>query len=927
MARTWVRPARVFSVFGALVVATAVVTTGFATDYYYTDTNAKVRLSESWADAEGNHPAVLFAPGDNYFLLSKTYWDNGVVFSADSLNLGGREGVGDSTCSISGAPGSGYGIANLHIWGSWGIRPGGGESELGGKITVENTGGYDYYYDGIFTDRSHTICPDNGYVYIKNSKSTIDGSKVFFRAAGDYSEMRGYWYVTGGSPTLVLESPTAFGAADSTAAYGIRVNYGQTMRFAISNGVELVGTEGKNISLRTSSGKGSPILELRSLPQFDADDYTVPVDIVKEKNYADAIVNKVESGRVTLAKACEVDQLNVNAGTLALAATATLKDAMRVTIAEGARLSLAKGGNFRVASLTVGGSSCATGVYTAADLPDYLSGDGALQVGCTVPTPLTVSYDSTAATATPVDLSGASFLTKAIWKVIAGGDRIPVALSKKISLPQETTNRLTIAFLPISCGFTAEDFVDVSPTTYGLPRTWFETKDENGKTVLTLVVKPVMKAIAYKELIDKVVYDVANDAEMWTDGKAAHPGADYYNDLYLKSFGDAHFNLTGTFPGDSYTVAYCHSRFVNGGVRMNLRLANQQGNTKCQQYAAARGVTTIDGTVFVDASCQMAKFEPWDQEAGVRGSFLKITADISGPGPLQFAYQYTKSRLNELALLGDNSGFSGPMNITGLLSDVRDAQIEVTVTNGVALGGARPAMDPAGVLFSGFPKLIVEDDAEFAAENRCWASLDGLQIVVTNGATCTVRNPYYASVDPDETFLRPNRCAIEKTGAGTLALTKVVPSDAEQNPVEGNGRNDLVRVKDGGLMALAADTFAGCVVEFEAGTSIVVDPGHAMTAATGMVLDRAPRIATGAKVSLVPAFAEVPSESGVTVPFLSVPASTPDLTGVLVPRKIVSASGTPLVGTLQKGNATVCGQVCTLYSAVYRTSGCVVIFR
>lgn len=911
------------------IAASAVAMTVSATDYFFTDTNAAVDDPNSWADSEGNHPASLFAPGDDYFLMNKAYWKSEIDFRADTLNLGSSTCSVNATCSISGPVGSGYGIADLRIWGSWGIRPASGMSELGGKITVESSGGFDFYYNSTFFDRSQLICPDTGYVYIKNSKSTIDGSQVFYRAAGDYSQMRGPWFIAGGAPTLVLESPTALGAVDSTAdIQGIRVQYANTLRFAVSNGLEFVGHDNKVISLRTYNGKASPVLELRSLPQFGADDYTVPVDIVKEKNSADAIVNKVESGRVTLAKKCDADQLNVQGGTLRLARTATLKTTLKVTVSAGAKLSLEKGGNFRVASLTVGDTACAAGVYMKADLPDYLDGDGALQVGCTVPNPLSVTYDSERATATPVDLSEAGYLTKTAWKAVC--DPIPVALSTKIVLPQLATNRMAVAYLPLSGGFTAADFADVSEKSYGLPRTWFETDEKDGKTILYLVVKPVMVATPYKGTTGGVIYDVANDAQLWTDGLVPHPGADYRNSIN-GSDDNVHFDLAGEFKGDSYGLSYCSSRLNDWdkNVTVNLWLANQQGNQKSSLIVYSSGVVTLNGTICVDASCPMARIKLRDNNTISRDNRLLVNSDISGSGTLVFANQFSKAQLDAVSLLGDNSAFSGRLLLDGVLTSAQDMLLEVTVTNGVALGGACTAMDKAGVRFGAFPKLIVNGNADFAAENRCWASLNGLRVDVADEKTCWVRNPYYSSVDLDTALdaKEPNRCAIEKTGAGTLALAKVVPSDAEQNPADGNGKNNLIRVKEGGLMALAADAFAGCTVAFEDGAAIVVDPANAALAETGMVLDRAPTIAAGAKVGLVPAFAEAPSEDEAEVVFLTVPASTPDLSGVLVPRKVRSASGARMRGTLQKEDKVVGGRNCTVYSATYEVKGLVLVIQ
>ena len=906
--------------------AVAVPVSAMDVDYYFYKANGTgddLTTASLWSDPAGNHPTALFDPTDDYFLMNACYWSTN-VFTGRTLNIGCSTNDIAKQIILSAAEAS---VPDFHIWGTSQLQLR-INSSLSGTLTIHNTGGYNFYKNASFYDRTKTICSDTSYINVNNTGKNLDGSQMFLHIAGDYSQMLGHWFVSGGAPTLVLESPTALGAADGGSEYGIRVQYANTVRLAVSNGLELTGIDDKCISLRTYSNKNSPVLELTTLSQFDADDYVVPVNIVTENNYADSIVRKVGSGRVTLTRGCFVDVLEVNDGTLALVESATLDDGMKVTIAAGAMLSLGKGGNFHVASLTVGGETCGNGIYTAAELPDYLSGDGALQVGCSVPAGIAVTYDPATATATPVDLSGETYLTRSGWKAVLGIDEIPVSLSKAVTLPQLATNRMAVAYLPLSGGFTAADFADVSEKSYGLPRTWFETEEQGGRMVLYLVVKPVMVATPYNGTTGGAIYDVANDARFWSDGLVPHPGADYRNSTNAKD-DDVHFNLTGEFKGDSYGLAYCNSRLTGNDVTVNLMLANQQGNTKSSLIVYSGGVVALNGTVCVDASCPEAKIKLKDNTSDSRANMLIVNADISGSGVLGFANQYSTASLDVVSLLGDNSGFSGPLHLDGVLTSSQDTLLEVAVTNGLALGGPRPDMDKAGVLFDAFPKLIVNGDADFAAANRCWASLDGLQVSVAEGVTCWVRNPYYSSVDSDTELdaVKPNRCAIEKTGAGTLALAKVVPSDADQNPAAGNGRNDLVRVKEGGLMALAADTFAGCTVAFEDGSAIVVDPTDETFAETGMVLDRAPTIASGAKLKLVPAFTEAPSEKGVAVTFLTVPASTPDLSGVLKPQKVRSASGASLQGMLQKTDKIVDGRACTVYSANYEVRGLILVVQ
>jgi hypothetical protein len=544
---------------------------------------------------------------------------------------------------------------------------------------------------------------------------------------------------------------------------------------------------------------------------------------------------------------------------------------------------------------------------------------------------IVVPYDAEQGTATVVDLT-ASPLTAA--QVAALGRPFRIALSEVMALPIHATNRIAVAEFAASVGVTAADFVDVSPKTCDLPRTWFETETANGVTTVFLVARPVVVALGEEGDGVPLYHYFMTNANFWSDGKLPHAGADYFDAIdtttgdksgaYSYDYGTA----TGSgrvFPGESLTFSASRYSMKTREFTVNdLRFYNATSGMQHMYSISVSGETHMRGKIYVDASCSAFEIRP-----NLGDSLLVIDSDISSKaGNLTFRNLWSTSPLCSFKLLGDNRGIEGRIVITGGVNAGKDLwnQLTVAITNATALGGPIGAWSGNGLQFSYFPQLIVEETTTFDTTNRGVYAREGFRLKVEAGKTFTLLNTCSCSLSYTDDYMRllPARCAVEKSGEGVFAFgARLVPCNTSVVAVPADGTNNMVRVKEGGVMAVTADAFDNVAMEFHDGTSIVADPANEATATNGVrLVDVPPAFVDGAKVALRPVDGYVPDSGAVEVAYLTVPASTPDLLGSLTAAKIVSngKSWTPLLRKTTAGGATT-------YSVLYRQLGCTIIFR
>ena len=623
----------------------------------------------------------------------------------------------------------------------------------------------------------------------------------------------------------------------------------------------------------------------------------------------------------------------VGGGKLSLAGGASLT-ATRLTLdpSTGSGVMLAAGTRLHVGAATADETAIPDGIYTAADFP-WLTGDGLLVVSGTTSADIVVPYDAEQGTATLVDLTS-SALTAA--QVAALGRPFKIALTEAIALPFHATNRIAVVRFAASTGVAAANFADVSPKTCDLPRTWFETETANGVTTVYLVARPVVVALGEEGDGVPLYHYFMTNANFWSDGKLPHAGADYFDAIdtttgdksgaYSYDYGTA----TGSgrvFPGESLTFSASRYSMKTREFTVNdLRFYNATSGMQHMYSISVSGETHMRGKIYVDASCTALEIRP-----NVGDSYLLVVDSdiVSKANNLTFRNLWSTSPLCNLKLLGDNRGIEGKVTITGGLNTGKELwnQLTVAITNATALGGAMGAWSGSGLQFSYFPQLIVEETTTFDTTNRGVYAREGFRLKVEEGKTFTLLNTCSCSLSYSDDYNRllPARCAIEKSGAGVFAFgARLVPCNTSVAEVPADGTNNMVRVKEGGVMAVTADAFDNVAMEFHDGTSIVADPANAATAANGLRLaDVPPTFVDGAKVALRPVEGFVPDDAAVEVAYLTVPASTPDLQSILTVAKIEAVDGKTWSPSLRK---TTAGEL-TTYSVLYRRLGCTIIFR
>ena len=490
-------------------------------------------------------------------------------------------------------------------------------------------------------------------------------------------------------------------------------------------------------------------------------------------------------GTVTLSGNYMAGDIVVTNGTLVMASTASFPRGQKATVCAGATL--------------------VQNVFIPAIDVDCKEG-GTYTKGYSYSVP----YNPDTGVSTPFDFTDG----------IPGDDEVlPISLSAAIKLPFYSTNRIDMAMLPSDTTATAAAFADLTPKTYGLPKTSFEIEERDGTNYLVLVATPVVVSVAN---FTNAGNDSLNTSSgSWSDSDVAKPGYDY-----LVTNQIARIPAT-SFSGDSLTIANA----AESGNPMNL-YTRADGSLDATIYAGtcdvlivqndkgSGGNYTVSGNIciageyddsnylrFQSKYCITSYTPEKDPNWASWGSYWhRLSANLSGEGPLMLhAPNSSTGEKGNPQLYGDNSAYKGKIYVTYSGSNKYLADgvgVALTFNSANALGGALDTFKYDSLTLDKYSTLRPATSIDFSTSNRGIYGSGPFGFDVQDGITFKVGVP----VKMDDIMF--------KHGEGDLILGGEISY--------GSGSAKTCYVREGGIGALNDAAVAGLNMVFSNGTKIVV---------------------------------------------------------------------------------------------------------
>lgn len=586
--------------------------------------------------------------------------------------------------------------------------------------------------------------------------------------SGDFTAYQGKFLVSasdGGPLTLSLTSASAFGASSATLVSDyIKVSGGDVTLFIdpaatgnANKGITLDLAEGQTTSFRVDAGKS--------------------VTLVSPISGSAGTLAKTGAGTLTLAASVETENISVDAGTLIVDSTASFAPGTTLTISNGATVVSRVGSNIPNVTLNV-------------------------EEGGSFTYDFTVPFNGTSVTTmdyTSLTAADRALLTKPI----------AITLSQKITLPQNTAMNLAVARFSASAGFEAADFTDGTEKTRGLPNTSFSmSQPVDGVVTLTMAVKPAIMRNSngqYSPLNAQYTYvsGAYTTTPVWSDGLAAHSGADYYNTWgAIQTAISSWDSSTQTFAGDSlylsqellmYSAAIVlpPTTFASG---FSIRESNHWKDLT-RKYSGG------PYTLLAGASFTLYGVASWLADSFVYR--YELEAPFKGEGTLNLSCKTLST--NPSYVTGDNSQLKGKVVVTHADSPSgvsESARLEVAL--GSSLGGAMDAFTADGIMITKYSIVRPRQTMSLNAVNR-GVTIDGCGgFDVGDGKVLTIANPI---------ALTGESGSLIKIGAGMLKLDGAVTREG----------SNTIAVNEGWLMVPGEDVATAADVAFEAGAGLAID--------------------------------------------------------------------------------------------------------
>lgn len=645
-----------------------------------------------------------------------------------------------------------------------------------------------------------------------------------FRISGDLSAFKGSFDVTtptytqsakgGLASILELTSATAFGDVSSPRHDAFTLHD----KVHLKIGANVVQSTARAITLALGTS------EQAYLTAEDTENWTLTAPLYG----ASGTLVKEGSGTVTLDGPAEIGTIVVTAGTLTLGSKFAFKPGCTVTVKPGAKL---------VSSLPQG--------------LNVVLEDGAAFALAPIP------YDpATDKTEPPTLVPGQT------WT-----GRLLLSLAQVIPLPFVAEKRLPVLKVPQSVKtLTADDLPLASSRDAGLPVTRFEVEtDGSGLQTVYLVARPVLYSTDTNKTEDNM--RVLTNTTLWTDGLAAHGGADYV-------VNNGAFLATAAEKSDAHVVFPGASLELSGGSRLHLRTQDTTvsnlvvaGGSRLTARGWADGEKPhrVHGRVsVVQGTSSQVDFLGWSSPTSWVG--LDLHAELGGTARLQFS----GSPRCDFIVSSTNASYMGKFGVgVGGNQDVA-----IRFAHPLSLGGplASYAYDAVG-MYSVSNGLKPTTSMTYDVANR------GLYLLESKNFICTPEHV-------DFIFRNPIRTAngFRKTGPGSLALGGRLEFGSNGNAAP-NGTNNRLKVEAGYLKAVATNSYEQLALTFADGAGIAVDaaPADADVAAYGLCSSTSGRLTAEGRIAVRLDGAQDALAQGrpVSVVVCTVAADVPDLTPVL----------------------------------------------
>ena len=678
-----------------------------------------------------------------------------------------------------------------------------------------------------------------------------------FVLGGDNSAYLGNFTRIGVSP-LVLNSENALGSLSDTRSDALSIDVANAI-LSVMDGITPNSARGITINksgfvvCATNYVWGNSA----AAAYQNCSSFELPMPITGSYGFT-----KNGDGTVTLSGNYTAGDIVVANGTLDIAATASFPAGQNISVASGASL---------IVHQSLSGFN--------------ISGEGTWEQ---VLDPLVVEYDDSTHTATAI-ARGSSYQ-------IPEGVKQPISLSEPVALPLHVAPArqevLTVA--AGAADLSADDFVDATEKTYGLPKTSFTVeKDGMGVQHVYLTIRPVVVSVLPFNDSSVGLNGVATN---WSNDAVAQVGFDYLITNLVNEIGNFDFN------GDSLTIADTSEIHSREDSRISSATI-YPGNTLRQNRSTGGGRWTITGNICIAGEYDDSKYLTF--QARYEGGYHRLLANLSGAGPLKLVGAGVDAGivgghpLGSPQLYGDNSAYLGRMYVThdnNNRTEYDGTPFGFNSTN--ALGGALDTFQYDSLKLDRYSMMCPAESMTFATENRGIYGSGPFGFDVTNGVTFKVGVP----VKMDDVMF--------KHGAGDLVLGGAISF--------GGSSSKTCYVREGGIGALSDAAVAGLNVVFSNGTKIVVSPDATLVNGLTGDLTFEPSDAT---VSVVLASDFTPPANGeaFTVAIATVPTSEGDL-----------SSHFALEGGLRGYTGTIVTESVgdnTRYSARYTHNGMIIIFR